>query len=97
MKPFLFQYRTVVGIGATIFALSVAALYVFVLPLSPENVHPLARVILHYGHSFCWLLLAVAAGLFAAGARRRSIELFAYAALASYGVFIATYIVAIII
>ena len=95
MKKFIFRHREIVGACATVFALGVAVLYLFVVPLDPAAEHPLVWAILRYGHSLCWLLLAGAAGLFAANATPRIVSLLAYMALISYGVFIVTYVASI--
>ena len=75
-----------------IFALTIAAIYLFVLPENPTSEHVVVRVILKYAHSLCWMLIAVAAGLFGASASRRLIILSTYAALTSYTLFIAVYL-----
>ncbi|MFZ1360474.1 MAG: hypothetical protein WAS27_00350 [Candidatus Saccharimonadales bacterium] len=92
INKFILQHRKIVGVSATVFALGIAVLYLFVVPLNPESVHRFMWVILRYGHSFCWLLLAGAAGLFAFNFVPRTAGRLAYAALVSYVVFIGVYV-----
>ena len=75
-----------------VIAAAVAAVYLFVLPEKAEGEHLLTQVILRYGHSLCWVLLAVAAALFAANASPRVVARFAYAVLFVYAMFIITYL-----
>ncbi len=92
MKSILLRHRLYVGSVMAVIAIAVAVVYMFVLPAEAEGVHPLVQSILRYGHSLCWVLLAVAAGLFATKAPLRAVMWCAYAALFAYGVFIVTYL-----
>lgn len=90
MKAFLERHRTPVGALGTLFALIVAAVYLFVVPEGAREADGAVRFVLLYAHSLVWVLLAIATGVWAARGSSRVVRGAAYGALAVYGVFLLT-------
>lgn len=81
------HYKLLGSIGAAI-ALTVAAVYLVVVPEKAVDTEGIAKLLLLYAHSLCWLLIAAASGLWAIkGSNRWSARLL-YAALVTYGLFV---------
>lgn len=90
VSTFIARHRTVLGWGGAIAAAVIAVVYFFVLPAEAATSTGFARVILHFGHSLVWVLLCGAAISFALRGPKRLTAALAYAALASYAVFLVT-------
>ena len=82
-KQFI-AHRTLLATAATILALVLAIIYYVVVPPEAASTSGLQHIILRYGHSLCWILLAAASGLQVSKDRRKLSAYFAYAALAAY-------------
>lgn len=92
MKAHIAKHRIAFGTSAVIIALAVAALYYVVVPEEAAHAVGIQRFILLYGHTICWLLLATAGSLWTLNKARSAQVFFAYAALGSYVIFMATLI-----
>lgn len=92
-KQILLAHRTFFGVMGCLVAVGVAGVYWFIVPETRAS-NPLAvQVFLRYGHSLCWVLLAVMSGLFAVRAPYKITVGFAYGALISYGIFMLTFLI----
>lgn len=65
----------------------IAVVWLVVVPSSAHTTDGLQSLVLRFGHSTVWLLLALAAGAYAAG-RRRASERLAEVALFAYLAFV---------
>lgn len=92
MKAFIAAHRKVLGLIAAVIALGVAALYLVIVPEQSENTTGFVKLVLLYGHSLCWLLLAGAFATWALNGPRRIYATLAYSALAVYGIFMLTFV-----
>ncbi len=95
MKQWIVTHRELSGVIGVVVALSVALIYLFVIPETPTDAGVVQRFVSRYGHSMCWVLIAAASGLWAVrgGAAKRAIVVLLYMALAVY----LTYIVILLI
>lgn len=75
-------------------AIIIATVYFFVVPEKATNADGIAKLILLYGHSVCWLLIAIASGLWVVKGTSRWTASLLYAALAMYVTFFVTMIAA---
>jgi hypothetical protein len=91
-KKFVTSHRQLTATLATIFALCIAYLYYFIVLAETSSIR-VVQTILIYGHSLCWVFLAVASIFWGFGRSKKWYMYFAYAALVTYLVFIATYII----
>lgn len=89
LKTFFERHRVVVGIVAAVFALGVATVYFFVVPEEASRATGVVGFVLQYAHSACWLLLATASALWATGRSATLTTTLCYAALITYGLFLA--------
>jgi hypothetical protein len=85
--------RTPLGLLACGLALTVAVVYLVVVPAEAAAVTGPARWVLQYAHSLCWLLLAAASLGWALRASRRLVSVLAWSALGCYGLFLTTLLV----
>lgn len=92
MKQFIARHQHAFAILGIIAALAIAAVYLFVVPSEAANVTGAAWLVLRYGHSACWVLLALAAGLWLVGVSKKIVTWVSYGALACYALFILTLI-----
>ena len=88
-KRFLESHRPIVGVAGAALALGVATLYYFVVPEEAERATGVVRFALLYAHSLCWLLLATASTLWALNRPAKLTTILCYAALTTYGIFLA--------
>ena len=93
-KKFITTHRRLIGTAGTMVAMIIAIVYFFVVPEKAANADSIAKLILLYGHSTCWLLIACASGLWAARGASRWTAGLLYVALAMYVMFFATMITA---
>ena len=91
IKNYIESHRLLAGLGGALIALVVAAVYFIVVPDRAEDVEGIAKIILLYGHSVCWVLIAQACTLWAFG-RGRLGGLLLYVALAVYAIFLVSLI-----
>ena len=82
----------IVGVSGSFVALCIAYIYFFVIPPEKSEIGIL-QVVLTYGHSLCWVFLAVASALWGLSKDSGWYVYFAYAGLVIYVVFIATYVI----
>lgn len=88
MRTFLDRHRPALAVAATVVSLAVAVTYLFVVPVQAATASGWVRLLLRYGHSACWVLLAAASLCWLFGAPRPG-RVLAWAALACYGAFLA--------
>jgi hypothetical protein len=89
MKHFLSEHRAIAGFTGAGLALVVAVIYYFVVPQEAADASLIAKFILLYGHSLCWLCLSTASALW--GLKNTKVAtVLAYAALAIYATFMVT-------
>lgn len=93
LQSFMHVHRVPVGVVGCIAALAIAGIYLVVVPEQSAEGPLHAQLVLRYGHSLCWILLAFASGLFAMNRSTRLVAGFAYAALISYGIFMLTFLI----
>jgi hypothetical protein len=84
----LLRRRRPLGAALAVVAAGVAVVWLLVVPEVPAGAGALRGAVLRWGHAVVWLLLAAAAAAWAAGARRRTVERLAVAALAVYAAFV---------
>lgn len=84
------QHRQIFGPLGALAALAVAAIYYFVIPEDTRGAGLIEGVILTYGHSLCWVFLAIACAIWWRGGPSGMASRFAYAALATYIIFMIT-------
>lgn len=94
MKSYIEKHHKILGVVGGIIALAVAVIYFKVIPQEAATASGIQKIILVYGHSFCWILLSSASILWAIMNKNRWSKILAYAALASYLVFMGTLLVA---
>ena len=87
------RHRAVVGWIGTAVALVVAVVYWFIVPEEAHQSTGLVHVVLRYGHSLVWILLAAAGATFALSGPKRLAAALAWAALGVYAVFLVTLLV----
>lgn len=88
------KYRTFMAIFGGVIAFIVALVYLNVLPQEVATTDGVQKIILTYGHSFCWFLLGVASLLWAITRNSILSQVLAYVALGAYIVFIGVLITA---
>ncbi len=86
-RQLLLTHRMIFGVAGCLIALVVAAVYIFVVPEVPAEAPLYAQLVLRYGHSLCWMLLAAGSMAFAVRASSQLVAGFAYGALISYAIF----------
>lgn len=89
VKEFFETHRLVVGTLATVLALGIAILYYFVVPEEAARATGVVQFVLLYAHSLCWLLLATASALWTIRRPAKFTTALCYAALLTYGIFLA--------
>ena len=90
MNTYLTKHHKILGVLGAIAALSIAVIYFYAIPEAAATASTLPKLILTYGHSLCWALIAIASLLWATTKQRKYISLFGYSALVVYGVFLFT-------
>lgn len=83
------RHRGVVGGVAALGSMTLAVTWLVVVPEKAAHVGPVQAWLLHYSHSVCWALLAVAAGGWAVRAPGPAVKWPARGALAAYLAFLA--------
>ena len=83
------RHRGVVGGLASLGATALAVTFLVVVPEKAGDVRALQSWLIHYAHSTCWALLALAAAGWALRAPRPVVRWAAVGALAAYAAFIA--------
>lgn len=91
MEQYLRRHGRIVGATASLTSLLIAYIYVFVVPAETSQIS-IVQFILSYAHSLCWVFLAVTSTLWGFGMPSRWYRFFAYAGLATYVLFISTFI-----
>ena len=90
MRSYVEKHRLLYGhIGATI-ALTVAVIYLVVIPGETLEASGIQKLILLYGHSLCWVLLSIASYLWSMKKHRKLTAFFGYSAFVTYIIFIGT-------
>ena len=87
MHKFINQQRKPIAIAGATIAIIVAAIYYFVVPDKAASTTGIQNVVLAYGHSLCWVLLATASALQISKSTQRWSVYFAYSALGVYAAF----------
>lgn len=95
MKGFLEEHHRLFGVVGGVVALVVAAIYLKVTPDDAAMVDGFQEIVLVYGHSLCWILLAAASLLWAIMRKNKWSKVLAYAALVAYIIFIGMLLVAV--
>ncbi len=85
---FIQSRHKVVGIVGAVVAIVIAAVYFFVVPERASGAEGIREVILLYGHSACWLLIATGSILWSVNKNNRWSVRVLYAALVVYVVFL---------
>lgn len=80
------RHRTALGVSGAVVATALALLWLVVVP--EHDTDGLRGVVLRFGHSACWALVAVGALLHAVRAPARAVGACAWAALACYAAFL---------
>ena len=93
MKSYLEKHRRFFGIVGGMIAFVVAIIYLKVIPEEASTVSGLQKIILVYGHSLCWILLCGASILWAIIKKNKWSRILAYAALATYIIFMSTLLI----
>ncbi len=93
LKEFILEHRAISGTVGCIVALGVAGAYVVAVPEEAAAAPVYAQLILRYGHSLCWVLLAIASGLFATRGPAKITMGFAYSAAIIYAIFMLTLLI----
>lgn len=88
MKKYIFTHRLLFGMIGLIVASGIATMYVFIVPDEVLKTEGIIQFILRYAHSVCWVLLAVASGLWAMAQPKKIVNFVMYAALVMYIFFI---------
>ena len=91
MKNYVVKHRSITGIIGALIALIIAYIYMFIVPADTSPISAI-QVVLRYAHSLCWVFLAIASLLWGFGASTKWYIFPAYAGLAMYVLFIATFI-----
>ncbi|GIG27634.1 hypothetical protein [Cellulomonas marina] len=89
MLEFLESHRVLAGAVGCIVALAVAVVFLLVVPEEAAGSTGARYLVLRYGHSLCWLLLAACSALHALRAPSGLVEATGLLALASYVSFVA--------
>ncbi len=90
MKKWMLDHRTVVGWTGAGLALVIAVVYFFVVPAETAYVDGIGWLLLRFGHSLVWLLLALTGVGFALRWPDKLVGGLAWGALAVYAAFLAT-------
>lgn len=77
------------GLLGGLVAFGIAGVYLVVVPSQTHHAGGLGYVVLRYGHSLCWLLIAAACIAYGLQQKPTLVAGFGYAALAVYALFIA--------
>lgn len=93
MKSYLEKHRRAFGLIGAVLALAVAIIYLVVIPKESSDASGIQKVVLAYGHSLCWFLLSGASYLWSTNKKNRWPATLAYAALASYVIFMGTLLI----
>lgn len=93
MKSYLEKHHKSFGIVGGMIAFVVAVIYLKVIPEEGSTVSGLQKIILAYGHSLCWILLCGASILWAIIKKNKWSKILAYAALATYIIFMSTLLI----
>lgn len=93
MKRYFEKHHRFIGFAGSLAALIIAVIYLKVIPEEVSAASGLQEIILRYGHSLCWLLLAGASFWWAIKKKNKGIGILAYAALATYIIFIVTLLI----
>ena len=83
-RRFVARHRTALAAGGLVVSVGLALLWLFVVPERAESTSGLQQWLIRFGHSICWALLAVTAGLVLLKAPKRAVDVTAWAALAAY-------------
>lgn len=86
-------HRKLLGATGAVIAMIIAAVYFFIVPEKTVNADGMTRLILLYGHSVCWLLIASTSGLWATKGASRWTAGLLYVALVMYVSFFITMMV----
>lgn len=89
-KRFITTHRIAIGIGVFLLSLTIAVIYLFVVPEQAAQATGLTKLVLLYGHSLCWVFIAVATVVWMRQPTSVWVKRLAYAGLASYAIFMAT-------
>lgn len=90
MKKWMLAHRTVVGWTGAAIALAIAIVYFFIVPAEIDHVDGLGWLLLRFGHSVVWLLLAATGVGFALKWADKLVAGLAWSALGVYVAFLAT-------
>ncbi len=71
----------------------IAGVYLTAVPEETSAAPVYAQLILRYGHSLCWVLLAIASGLFTMHGPTKLTIAFAYSAAIVYAIFMLTFLI----
>lgn len=93
MKRYFEKHHRFLGFTGSLAALVVAVIYFKVIPEEVSAVSGFQEMILRYGHSLCWLLIAGASFRWAIKRGDKWSEILAYVALATYIIFIVTLLI----
>jgi len=80
--------RRCIAAAATVVCLVLAAVWLVVTPDEANGADGVRQALLLYGHTVVWLLLGLAAALYAIGAAGRAVESTAMLALGFYVAFV---------
>lgn len=89
MLAFIEAHRLLLGLMGSLVALGVAGVFFFIVPGEAGILSGWREIVLRYGHSVCWVLLAVAALLYAFRAPEAIVQVTGFSALVVYLVFLA--------
>jgi len=87
------EHRVPLGIAGSVVSLGIAVIYLVVVPEEATRAEGVVELVLRFGHSLCWLLLAIAGAAWAARAPRPLVVWSARGALAAYLAFLVTLLV----
>lgn len=93
MKNYFKKHHRFIGLTGSMIALVVAVIYFKVIPEEASAAGGFQEIVLRYGHSICWLLLAGASSRWAIKKKDKWSVVLAYAALTTYIIFILTLLI----
>lgn len=88
MRSYLEKHRLLYGHIGAIIALTVAVIYLVVIPGEVLEASGMQKIVLSYGHSLCWVLLSIASYLWGMKNHRKLMAFFVYSAFITYIIFI---------
>ena len=90
MKETILRHRKLFGIAGMVIGITIAIIYMYFPPSEAARTQGIQQIILTYGHSVVWLLLASSYAIWGVLGYRKVAASIGYSALLLYGIFVYT-------